>query len=114
MKHYSFDPIVGMDFNSTLSDDVSVMVSQLTLDRERIFKERLKELGIELDLEKERTRRFKSFFVERSSQIETPVSENVYYNDGSDDGLLVITFFYLWKRKDIENGISIVQEMCYV
>ena len=47
---------------------------------------RLKMLGIEVDVEKEKARRFKSFVIEQS-----PHGRTVWYNDGSITGLRVLT-----------------------
>ena len=55
--------------------------------RDRLFRERLDELNILVDLEAEKKNRFKKFMVCYSGGNET-----VYYNDGSENGLKVITF----------------------
>ena len=55
--------------------------------RDRLFREKLGELNIDIDLEAEKKNRFKKFTIEYKGSEET-----VYYNDGSENGLRVITF----------------------
>ncbi len=56
-------------------------------ERERILKERLDLLGIHINLEEEKIRRFPTILIEKFENTST-----YYYNDGSIKGLRVITF----------------------
>ena len=52
-----------------------------------VLMERLDSLGINLDLEEEKIRRFPNLLVEKFENIHT-----YYYNDGSIEGLKIVTF----------------------
>lgn len=56
-------------------------------EQERILKERLDSLGIYIDLEEEKIRRFPSLLIEKFENTHT-----YYYNDGSIEGLKIVTF----------------------
>ena len=56
-------------------------------EQERILKERLDSLGIHIDLEEEKIRRFPNLLVEKFKNTHT-----YYYNDGSIEGLKIVTF----------------------
>ncbi len=55
--------------------------------KEEIVRKRLKDLGIEFDLEEEKRRRFKRLIIETNHS-----SETLYFNDGSEEGIRVVTF----------------------
>jgi len=74
-----------MDFQKEI---ISKITSDLESKRKKIFLDRLKELKIDVDFEAEKLRRFKSFYYQNDSYDQ----ESIYYNDGSVDGLRVITF----------------------
>ena len=61
--------------------------SGISQEKEDIVKQRLKELGIEIDLESEPNRRFKRLLLEHNGNEQT-----LWYNDGSETGLRVVTF----------------------
>lgn len=64
------------------------IIKKLNADKEEIVKSRLVEAGIELDYEKEKSKRFKSLVVEINSMN----SETYWYNDGTEEGLRIVTF----------------------
>lgn len=66
---------------------VAMQIRKIQEGKERIIKERLNSIGINIDIEKEKNRRFKTMLVELSDGEET-----YYYNDGSVDGVRVVTF----------------------
>lgn len=67
---------------------IKEMASDLEAKKKQVLLNRLSELNIDLDLEKEQKRRFKSL----QSVSESFDTETIYYNDGSEDGLRVVTF----------------------
>lgn len=71
-----------------VSKAIEVMCKEIEAKRKEIILGRLKKLGIELDMELERTRRFKSLTIE----TEHDGTETIYYNDGSENGIRVVTF----------------------
>lgn len=67
---------------------VGKIVEDLNKKRQEILEERCKELGIEFtDMGTERKRLFKRF-----CSVHVGEEETIFYNDGSMDGLRVITF----------------------
>jgi len=69
--------------NKTLED----ASKKLALKKEQIIKDRCVALGIEYDLDKEYKKRFRSFIIEVRGSKET-----LYYNDGTDEGIRIVTF----------------------
>ena len=70
---------------------------------------RLEKLGIELDAEAERRKRFKSFVVEYNDHEET-----YWYNDGSETGLRIVTFKKAQSNFDLkEPNHTIKTEVSY-
>lgn len=63
------------------------IVAEMQASKDMILKERMKELHIDIDLEIEKRSRFKCLLVEQH-----PDKETYYYNDGSEDGLRIVTF----------------------
>jgi len=72
-----------------LQDQLSKAIDHLIIKKERFVLELLKKKGIVLDFELERKRRFKNLAVERQSP---GFSETWFYNDGTEEGLKVVTF----------------------
>lgn len=66
---------------------VDRLISDMQKKHEEILMARLKELGIEIDTEKDKNRRFKRFSKEINGDETT-----YYFDDGSLDGLRIITF----------------------
>ena len=65
------------------------LIDRVQKQKDKIITDRLKELGIDLNIEEEKQRRFKRIAFERSETEET-----VYFNDGSVHGIRVVTFTY--------------------
>lgn len=64
------------------------LISEVEQKRRKVISERLKTLtGIEFDFDVESKRRFKRFAIEYKGS-----EEIIYYNDGSEKGLRVVTF----------------------
>ena len=59
---------------------------------------RLKGLNIEVNFQKKKDRRFKRFRIEQKDN-----ETSYYYNDGSVDGLRIITFVDVQNTLDTEN-----------
>lgn len=100
-------------FNTILTDNslnqelIEEMIHKINLMREDLVRKKLKELvGIDLDIEEEQTRRFKRIFSEVKGNKET-----FYFNDGSPEGLKIITFIrkVSWANN---NSIELVYD-CY-
>ena len=66
--------------------------------------EALKKLNIKIDIHLEEDKRFKSLIMEKRLNVET-----YYYNDGSIDGIKVISFKTIIKNNKTENPIYIVE-----
>jgi len=66
---------------------VGEMSERLTKKKDAVITQRLVELGIQIDMNAERNRRFKNFVIERNDTKET-----YWYNDGSETGLRIVTF----------------------
>lgn len=86
---------------------IRTLVSDITKKKDAVILERLKELGIDLDMKKEQSRRFKRFVSETRGEEET-----IYYNNGSEYGQRVITFITKQKPFD-RNDFSISYEVAY-
>jgi len=72
-----------------LQDQLSKAIDHLIIEKERFVLELLKKKGIVLNFESERKRRFKSLAVERQAP---GTSETWFYNDGTEEGLKIVTF----------------------
>ena len=70
-----------------IGEAVSRIQEEIQRAKEKIIKEKLKTLDIELDMEIEQRRRFKSLVIESSGS-----KEQVFFNDGTIGGKLVVTF----------------------
>ena len=77
----------GNRFPDPMGEAIKRMTDDIRAQKEVIIHERLKELSIDVDFSLEEHRRFKSFTVESGGGYEA-----YYYNDGSVDGLRVVTF----------------------
>ena len=73
-----------MDIVNKLIDN---LVTDFNNKKDQIIKHKLQELGIEFIEEDEKSRRFKQFVCEIKGN-----EESYYYNDGSIDGLRIVTF----------------------
>ena len=72
----------------------------LSIDKQKtdVIKTRLNDLGITIDWELEKTRRFKSITNEQH-----PDRDEYYYNDGSEKGVRIITFEEVRDEVDFTN-----------
>lgn len=75
------------DLNKQISSFLQETFESFEDKKEKVLKERLEILGIDINLEEESKRRFKSLVAEYG-----PDEETYYYNDGSVDGLRIVTF----------------------
>ncbi len=75
-------------------DIMQEYLDKLMLDiqekKSNIIKDRLKILGIEIDFGHERERRFKLITCETNNELYS--NETYYYNDGSKEGIRIVTF----------------------
>lgn len=69
------------------------LIEDLNRQRDEILEERLEQLGLEMYLKEEKGRRFKRFMREIEGDKET-----IYFNDGSVNGLRIVTFVNSLKR----------------
>lgn len=97
LKKFTEDDQFESDIDSKL-DEITEEASKRKLE---ILDERLKELGIVLDFKKEELRRFKSL---TSNNVGNKT--HIYYNDGSINGLRVITFEDTMTTSTSEDGIT--------
>lgn len=74
-------------FHNEYSGVYEKILKEQSQKKEEIVRKRLKELGIEFDLEEEKRRRFKRLIFETNHN-----SETLYFNDGSEAGIRVVTF----------------------
>ena len=90
---------------------VNNIINDLELKKKNLLMQRLAELNIYLDFEKEAKRRFKSL----SSVYQSNDTETIYYNDGSIDGLRVITFVSVYNFPSLsdDKSVSINTELKY-
>ena len=80
--------MIGGEF-SKMQQLISDLTSEFEAKKQEILKEKVKELGIEIDWELEAKRRFKSIMHE----YHTDTREDIYfYNDGSVEGQRIVTF----------------------
>lgn len=83
------------DLPNLQDEFISKLYNDVNLSKEKVLKERLSLLGIELNFESEQRRRFKSLHSEQRGN-----ETIIYYNDGSENGLRVVTF------KEVQTPIS--------
>jgi hypothetical protein len=77
---------LDLDFNFE-QEITTKIVNELSEKKQQAFLDKLKILGIEIDLEIEQKRRFKRFF-----SVFKDNEETIYFNDDSLDGLRIITY----------------------
>ena len=92
------DLLVNSSANKLMQEAISKLTADIHERRQGLILGRLNEFGIEIDLEKEKRRRFKSLSIEHNGEEET-----IYYNNGSENGLRIITFVTKQKPFDAEN-----------
>lgn len=64
------------------------LVREVNEKKEKLIREKIRQItGIDVDLKEEQQRRFQRFLYEYKDNTET-----IYYNDGSVEGLRIITF----------------------
>ena len=73
-----------IDFQNSLINNA---IEKISKRKDDLILNKLKELGIEFDFQQEKDRRFKRFRIEQREN-----ETSYYYNDGSTEGLRVITF----------------------
>lgn len=96
----------------TQDNIIELFHKQITKNFDDIFRASLEINAIFVDLKLEKTRRFKSFVkeVERGFVTTQDFKEKIYYNDGSPDGLLLLTVTYT-RTYDTEKGLEIIYEI---
>lgn len=72
------------------SDQDHQDTSELYEEEDKLLTQRIEEYGIEIDIEQEQKRRFKSLLVEFQNLPHGRQVKRYYYNDGSIDGLLLL------------------------
>lgn len=72
---------------SSEQDIINNIILKINNQKEQVIKNRLAELGIHYDYDLEKTRRFKMFLREIQCN-----EERYYYNDGSIEGIRIVTF----------------------
>lgn len=85
------------DINWKLSDQGKEAIAKMYQEEHDHLMQALKEHGIELNIEQEQKRRFKSLEVEVQNLAHGGRVKRFYNNDGSIDGLLVLEY-------DVQNG----------
>lgn len=95
-----------------MEDFLKAMTDKIQLDilkkKEQLIIDRLAELGIKDDIKKEPKRRFKKFLCETQGQKST-----YYYNDGSQQGLRLITIEVIFPLVGIDGDGKINAEIKY-
>lgn len=98
-RKIEFSTELGNDFIddvsiSNIMQEVADKIAQdINAQKERVINQKIKEIvGIEIDLQEELQRRFKRFCTVIQDNEET-----IYFNDGSIDGIRIVTFV----KKDI-------------
>jgi hypothetical protein len=83
-----FDNDLSLNYNNSAQDIILKIMEDIEEKRIKIISDRLKQiLGIELDVCEEERRRFKRFVSEFEGN-----EEHIYFNDGSDNGIRIVTF----------------------
>lgn len=90
-----------------MSGFTAKIVNDLNLKKQQVILSRLKQLGLTIDVKEESERRFKLFlrYIEGNK-------ETIYYNDGSLNGLRIVTFITEQKPFDPDE-CSISHEITY-
>lgn len=85
--------------NDILMDLIRKMSEDIEKKHYEIILQRLKEVaGIDFDFESEKKRRFKNVLIVHEGE-----KQKVYYNDGSVDGLLIVTFVLDYQPPSLNN-----------
>lgn len=77
----------GFITSDVMKDSISILVEKINKQKDDVLINRLKKLGIELDLKKEKDSRFKSLICETQECKET-----WWYKNGTESGVRVVTF----------------------
>ena len=94
--------------NNLLEEASNNLISGIVKKKEEVVLDRLKEIGVVLDLEQEKKARFKSLVCEQSEE-----SETWYYNDGTAKGLRLVTFVLSKPKFDIDEPLKVGIEYTY-
>ena len=93
-----FDNLL-LDQNDTFSKIANKWICEIQQRREQVIFKRLEELDIHINIEEEQKRVFKRFvFVSKGNE------ETILFNDGSIDGLRIITFVTKQTSSNVYNS----------
>lgn len=97
-------------YSNQISDIVNQIVKDINDKKQEAFILKCMELGIVFNIKEEEERRFKNFIREVKGNRET-----IYYNDGSIEGLRIITFITddKFDYNDIDYKYSVISEIKY-
>lgn len=70
-----------------LQESISNALAEFDKKKDAVIANRIKSLGIKDDIKEQSTKRFNKFLCEVRDNEET-----YYYNDGTDEGLRIVTF----------------------
>lgn len=88
LDDFGNDLSADVSWSNKLNDITAELMNYFEAKRTQIITERLKKIiGVELNIEEESKRRFKRFAIEYNGNEET-----IYYNDGSESGIRIVTF----------------------
>lgn len=99
LDDYGNNALEQNNIQDLMSEVISKMSQDIEQKRLDLITNRLKELGVEIDFKTEANRRFKRFAIVYSGN-----EEIVYYNDGSIDGIRIITFVKKENPIEFEKG----------
>ena len=96
-------------FQSIMSHHTAKLAEKINQHKEQILNDRLKQLGIKIDILKEQDRRFTKL---RRVMYQDSTKETWYYDDGTKDGLRVVTFELIsppfdMNAKEISIGLNL-------
>ena len=102
LNHLGNDLLANIGVHDLMRETTAKLVRDICEKREKVIAERLKQIiGIDLDIKAEANRRFKRFAIEYKGN-----EEIIYFNDGSEQGIKVVTFV------SKENPPSITNNKC--
>lgn len=84
-----------------VSKAMDILIKDFEKKRMELIQNRLSELGISLDIAEEAKRKFKRFVYEIKGNEET-----LYYNDGSENGLRIITFVRIQNPVSFDSNMA--------
>ena len=87
LDDYGNNALEQNNIQDLMSEVITKISQEIEQKRFDLITERLKELGLQIDFSTEIDRRFKRFAIVYSGN-----EEIIYYNDGSIDGIRIITF----------------------